>query len=162
MSVYPNALLLKTFQSMQLEEVDFFNRNCASSASAHGTKYLQDKLMNLLTRLTLQTLPQIQDKIRLKVRKCQQTLKRLTEPIYDDRKELIRVINLFSESYNDSIDGNYAKIGEQDIIGGARICYIFHNTFLNHLEALDPLSGLNKRTILTAVRNSTVIPKFIK
>lgn len=40
--------------------------------------------------------------------------------------------------------------------GGARIGYIFHETFGKVLEAIDPLDGLTQLDILTAMRNSTV------
>ena len=45
--------------------------------------------------------------------------------------------------------------------GGARICYIFHETFGRTLESVDPLGGLNTIDILTAIRNATVsVPYF--
>ena len=40
--------------------------------------------------------------------------------------------------------------------GGARICYIFHETFGRTLESVDPLGGLNDLDILTAIRNANV------
>lgn len=40
--------------------------------------------------------------------------------------------------------------------GGARICYIFHETFGRTLESVDPLGGLGTIDILTAIRNATV------
>ena len=40
--------------------------------------------------------------------------------------------------------------------GGARICYIFHETFGRTLEHVDPLGGLTQLDILTAIRNATV------
>lgn len=40
--------------------------------------------------------------------------------------------------------------------GGARICYIFHETFGRALECIDPLGGLSTTDILTAIRNATV------
>lgn len=41
--------------------------------------------------------------------------------------------------------------------GGARICYIFHETFGRTLESVDPLGGLTTIDVLTAIRNATVI-----
>lgn len=40
--------------------------------------------------------------------------------------------------------------------GGARIRYIFYETFGKTLEAIDPLHKLTNLDILTAMRNSTV------
>lgn len=42
--------------------------------------------------------------------------------------------------------------------GGARICYIFHETFGRTLQCIDPLGGLTELDILTAIRNATVSP----
>ncbi|CDQ95304.1 unnamed protein product, partial [Oncorhynchus mykiss] len=39
--------------------------------------------------------------------------------------------------------------------GGARICYIFHETFGRTLESVDPLGGLTTIDVLTAIRNAT-------
>ena len=44
--------------------------------------------------------------------------------------------------------------------GGARICYIFHETFGRTLEGVDPLGGLAQLDILTAIRNATVSLEF--
>jgi len=43
-----------------------------------------------------------------------------------------------------------------DRCGGARICYIFHETFGKTLESVDALTGLTTIEILTAIRNATV------
>ena len=39
--------------------------------------------------------------------------------------------------------------------GGARICYIFHETFGRTLDSIHPLAGLTALDILTAIRNAT-------
>ena len=39
--------------------------------------------------------------------------------------------------------------------GGARICYIFHETFGRALDSISPLTGLTTMDILTAIRNAT-------
>ena len=39
--------------------------------------------------------------------------------------------------------------------GGARICYIFHETFGRTLDSIHPMSGLTSMDILTAIRNAT-------
>ena len=41
--------------------------------------------------------------------------------------------------------------------GGARICYIFHETFARALESINPLDTLTTFDILTAIRNATVV-----
>ncbi|XP_056665721.1 dynamin-1-like protein isoform X6 [Monodelphis domestica] len=46
-------------------------------------------------------------------------------------------------------------IGVVNSCGGARMCYIFYETFGQTLESIDPLAGLSTRDILTAIRNAT-------
>ncbi len=45
--------------------------------------------------------------------------------------------------------------------GGARICYIFHETFARALESINPLDSLTTFDILTAIRNATVRSIFL-
>lgn len=51
--------------------------------------------------------------------------------------------------------GTAKYIETSELCGGARICYIFHETFGRTLESVDPLGGLNTIDILTAIRNAT-------
>ena len=44
---------------------------------------------------------------------------------------------------------------KQELAGGARINYIFHNTFGRTLESVHPLEGLSRIEVLTAMKNST-------
>ena len=39
--------------------------------------------------------------------------------------------------------------------GGARICYVFHETFCRALDSIHPLAGITRLDILTAIRNTT-------
>lgn len=40
--------------------------------------------------------------------------------------------------------------------GGARVCYIFHDTFGGTLDSVDALDSLSVSDIRTAIRNATV------
>ena len=51
---------------------------------------------------------------------------------------------------------NIVRLLPQPRCGGARICYIFHETFGRTLTTVDPLGGLTQIDILTAIRNATV------
>lgn len=152
-----NSLLVQSFKEIKLEEQDFLNKHLACDSQIHGTPYLAEKLKNMITCMTFKTIPHVKDHLKCRLRKYNKILHGLSDPIIDKKKEFMRIASSFCEKYVDYIEGNRSKVGEKDIIGGARICYIFHNTFLKHLDSLDALSGLNKKTILTAVRNSTVI-----
>lgn len=51
--------------------------------------------------------------------------------------------------------GTARNIETTELCGGARICYIFHETFGRTLDGIDPLQGLTTLDILTAIRNAT-------
>ena len=61
----------------------------------------------------------------------------------------------FAAAYCATIDGTAKNIETAELCGGARICYIFHETFGKALESVDPLGGLTEFDILTAIRNAT-------
>lgn len=69
---------------------------------------------------------------------------------------LLQVITRFATAYCSTIEGTAKNIETTELCGGARICYIFHETFSNALRDIDPLGGLNQVDILTAIRNATV------
>ena len=60
----------------------------------------------------------------------------------------------FSTSYCQKIEGTSRDIETHQLSGGARICYIFHNTFSDALNAIEPLDGLNRSDILHAISNA--------
>jgi dynamin 1-like protein len=77
------------------------------------------------------------------------------EDVRDKSQTLLQIITKFASSYNSTINGTSRHIETTELCGGARICYIFHETFGQTLQSIDPISGLSKLDILTAIRNAT-------
>lgn len=77
------------------------------------------------------------------------------EDVRDKSQTLLQIITKFASSYNSTINGTSRNIETTELCGGARICYIFHETFGQTLQSIDPISGLSKLDILTAIRNAT-------
>lgn len=75
--------------------------------------------------------------------------------IDDKGQTLLQIITKFASSYCSTIEGTSNNIETTELCGGARICYIFHETFCRTLASIDPLSGLSTVDILTAIRNAT-------
>lgn len=71
-------------------------------------------------------------------------------------KLLLQIITKFATAYCATIEGTAKNIETTELCGGARICYIFHETFSKALESVEPLGGLTQLDILTAIRNATV------
>lgn len=74
------------------------------------------------------------------------------EDISDKSKTLLQIITKFASAYCSTIEGTSRNIETTELCGGARICYIFHETFGRTLDSIHPLAGLTKMDILTAIR----------
>lgn len=68
---------------------------------------------------------------------------------------LLQIISKFSSAYCATIDGTFGQIEVSELCGGARISFIFHETFGRALDSIDAFSGLSTRDILTAIRNAS-------
>uniref|UniRef100_A0A915DBZ9 Dynamin GTPase n=1 Tax=Ditylenchus dipsaci TaxID=166011 RepID=A0A915DBZ9_9BILA len=60
-----------------------------------------------------------------------------------------------SNAYAATIDGTSKNIDTTELSGGARICYVFSETFRAALDKVDPLESLSAMEVLTAIRNAT-------
>ena len=85
----------------------------------------------------------------------QTVLQSYGDDVRDKSQTLLQIITKFASSYNSTINGTSRNIETTELCGGARICYIFHETFGQALFDIDPVSGLTKLDILTAIRNAT-------
>lgn len=85
----------------------------------------------------------------------QTVLQSYGEDVRDKSQTLLQIITKFASAYNATINGTSRNIETTELCGGARICYIFHETFGSTLLSIDPVSGLSKLDILTAIRNAT-------
>ena len=72
----------------------------------------------------------------------------------------MQIITKFASSYVATLDGTARNIETSELCGGARICYIFHETFGRTLDGIHPLTGLTAMDILTAIRSE--ISRVIK
>lgn len=68
---------------------------------------------------------------------------------------LLQTITKFNTAYCNTIDGVSRDIETSELCGGARVGYIFHETFNKTLSRIDPLGGLSTFDVLTAIRNAT-------
>ena len=78
----------------------------------------------------------------------------LGQPVENKGSSLLTTLTKFSTSYCQKIEGTSRDIETHQLSGGARICYIFHNTFSDALNAIQPLEGLNRTDILHAISNA--------
>ncbi|KAM6985995.1 dynamin-1-like protein [Aplochiton taeniatus] len=137
------------------DEYAFLQKKYPSLASRNGTKYLARTLNRLLMHHIRDCLPDLKTRINVLAAQYQSLLSSYGEPVDDQSSTLLQLITKFAAEYCNTIEGTAKYIETTELCGGARICYIFHETFGRTLESVDPLGGLNTLDILTAIRNAT-------
>ncbi|XP_017280376.1 dynamin-1-like protein isoform X1 [Kryptolebias marmoratus] len=137
------------------DEYAFLQKKYPSLANRNGTKYLARTLNRLLMHHIRDCLPELKTRINILAAQYQSLLSSYGEPVEDQSATLLQLITKFATEYCNTIEGTAKYIETAELCGGARICYIFHETFGRTLESVDPLGGLSTIDILTAIRNAT-------
>ncbi|XP_068134355.1 dynamin-1-like protein isoform X2 [Hyperolius riggenbachi] len=137
------------------DEYAFLQKKYPSLANRSGTKYLARTLNRLLMHHIRDCLPELKTRINVLAAQYQSLLNSYGEPVEDKSATLLQLITKFATEYCNTIEGTAKHIETSELCGGARICYIFHETFGRTLESVDPLGGLTTIDVLTAIRNAT-------
>uniref|UniRef100_A0A4W4HCI4 Dynamin-1-like protein n=1 Tax=Electrophorus electricus TaxID=8005 RepID=A0A4W4HCI4_ELEEL len=137
------------------DEHAFLQKKYPSLANRNGTKYLARTLNRLLMHHIRDCLPELKTRINVLAAQYQSLLSSYGEPVEDKSATLLQLITKFAAEYCNTIEGTAKHIETAELCGGARICYIFHETFGRTLESVDPLGGLTTIDVLTAIRNAT-------
>ncbi|XP_069084331.1 dynamin-1-like protein isoform X3 [Pleurodeles waltl] len=137
------------------DEYAFLQKKYPSLATRNGTKYLARTLNRLLMHHIRDCLPELKTRINVLAAQYQSLLNSYGEPVEDQSATLLQLITKFATEYCNTIEGTAKYIETSELCGGARICYIFHETFGRTLESVDPLGGLTTIDVLTAIRNAT-------
>ncbi|XP_048866578.1 dynamin-1-like protein isoform X1 [Brienomyrus brachyistius] len=145
----------KTVADAIRDEYAFLQKKYPSLASRNGTKYLARTLNRLLMHHIRDCLPELKTRINVLAAQYQSLLSSYGEPVDDRSATLLQLITKFASEYCNTIEGTAKYIETAELCGGARICYIFHETFGRTLESVDPLGGLTTIDVLTAIRNAT-------
>uniref|UniRef100_A0A8C8JY42 Dynamin-1-like protein n=1 Tax=Oncorhynchus tshawytscha TaxID=74940 RepID=A0A8C8JY42_ONCTS len=145
----------KTVADAIRDEYAFLQKKYPSLANRNGTKYLARTLNRLLMHHIRDCLPELKTRINVLAAQYQSLLSSYGEPVEDQSSTLLQLITKFAAEYCHTIEGTAKYIETTELCGGARICYIFHETFGRTLESVDPLGGLTTIDVLTAIRNAT-------
>ncbi|XP_056455308.1 dynamin-1-like protein isoform X3 [Gadus chalcogrammus] len=137
------------------DEHAFLQKKYPSLANRNGTKYLAKTLNRLLMHHIRDCLPELKTRINVLAAQYQSMLSGYGEPVDDKSSTLLQLITKFAAEYCHTIEGTAKYIETTELCGGARICYIFHETFGRTLESVDPLGNLTTIDVLTAIRNAT-------
>ncbi|CAI9737438.1 dynamin-1-like protein isoform X2 [Octopus vulgaris] len=137
------------------DEASFLQRKYPSIANRNGSMHLAKTLNRLLMHHIRDCLPELKTRVNVLIAQFQSLLNSFGEPVEDKGQLLLQIITRFASAYCNTIEGTAKNIETTELCGGARICYIFHETFGRTLESVDPLGGLTTLDVLTAIRNAT-------
>ncbi|CAG9839139.1 unnamed protein product [Diabrotica balteata] len=144
----------KSIKDSLKDEATYLQSKYPTLAGRNGTPYLAKTLNRLLMHHIRDCLPDLKTRVNLMMSQYQSLLSSYGEDISDKSKTLLQIITKFASAYCSTIEGTARNIETTELCGGARICYIFHETFGRTLDSIHPLAGLTKMDILTAIRNA--------
>ena len=148
----------KTIRAALDDERKFFENHPSYSSKAQycGTPFLAKKLNNILLNHIRATLPEIRAKIETALKKYQNELASLgPETVDSPSSTVLSVITDFCNDYNGVLDGHTKDISSNELSGGARISFVFHEVFKNGVYALDPFDRIKDADIRTIMYNSS-------
>ena len=144
----------KPIESALKDEEVFLRQKYPGLASRNGSPFLAQTLNKLLMQHIRDTLPVLRHDIASKLTVYESQLLALGDPVENKGPALLQTLTKFSNSYCQKIEGTSRDIETQQLSGGARICYIFHNTFSQALNDIQPLEGLRRTDVLHAISNA--------
>jgi len=145
----------KSIQDAMKDEASFLQRKYPTLATRNGTAYLAKTLNRLLMHHIRDCLPDLKTRVNVMAAQFQSLLNSYGDDVIDKNTTLLQIITKFASAYVSTLEGTSHNIETAELCGGARICYIFHETFGNTLASIHPLTGLTAMDILTAIRNAT-------
>ncbi|CAG4941042.1 unnamed protein product [Colias eurytheme] len=145
----------KTITDSLKDEATYLQRKYPTIATRNGTPYLAKTLNRLLMHHIRDCLPELKVRVNVMISQFQSLLNSYGEDVSDKSQTLLQIITKFASAYCSTIEGTARNIETTELCGGARICYIFHETFGRTLDSIHPLVGLSRMDILTAIRNAT-------
>jgi replication fork clamp-binding protein CrfC len=111
------------------------------------------------------TLPDIKARISQNLQKYSTELQGLGGPTTDGNSGnvILSVITEFTSEFRTTIDGNTNDLSLNELSGGARISFVFHELFNNGVKSIDPFDQVKDGDIRTLLYNSSVrffVPPF--
>ncbi|GAC71844.1 vacuolar sorting protein VPS1 [Moesziomyces antarcticus T-34] len=140
-------------------EKEFFENHPSyrSKAQYCGTPFLARKLNTILMHHIRNTLPDIKNKIGSQLAKFQAELASLGGPMGENNAAsvVLQIITEFANEFRTVIDGNSNDLTVNELAGGARISFVFHELYANGVKAIDPFDMVKDTDIRTILYNSS-------
>lgn len=149
----------KTIRAALQDERNFFETHPSYSSKAQycGTPYLARKLNSILLHHIRNTLPDIKAKIEATLKIYQNELSSLGPEIDmgSTSSIVLGMITDFANEYSGILDGEAKELSSQELSGGARISFVFHEVFKNGINSIDPFDQIKDTDIRTIMYNSS-------
>ncbi|KIK03826.1 hypothetical protein K443DRAFT_676483 [Laccaria amethystina LaAM-08-1] len=140
-------------------EREFFENHPSYKGKAQfcGTPFLARKLNMILMHHIRATLPDIKARISQNLQKFNAELQTLGGPLGDGNSGnvVLSVITEFTSEFRTTIDGNTNDLSLNELSGGARISFVFHELFNNGIKSIDPFDQVKDGDIRTILYNSS-------
>ena len=104
------------------------------------------------------TLPDIKQRISTNLQKFNAELQTLGGALGEGNSGniVLSVITEFCSEFRSMIDGNTNDLGVNELSGGARISWVFHQTYNEGVKSIDPFDQVKDGDIRTILYNSSV------
>jgi dynamin 1-like protein len=104
------------------------------------------------------TLPDIKARITSQLQKYNAELQSLGGPLGDGNSSsiVLSIITEFTNEFRTVIDGNTNDLSLNELSGGARISFVFHELFNTGVKSIDPFDQVKDGDIRTILYNSSV------
>jgi replication fork clamp-binding protein CrfC len=140
-------------------ERQFFENHPSYKGKAQycGTPFLARKLNMILMHHIRATLPDIKARITQQLQKYNAELASLGGALGDENSGnvVLSVITEFTSEFRTVIDGNTNDLSLNELSGGARISFVFHELFNNGVKSIDPFDQVKDGDIRTILYNSS-------
>ncbi|GIQ89899.1 dynamin superfamily protein, partial [Kipferlia bialata] len=142
------------------DEQDYFLAHPAYSGMVKqlGNVYLARMLNQVLVNHIRSTLPALRQKVQELLLRYRRELGTLGSGPIDQQGRSSMVLQLLSnyaKDYANMIDGRSSSSSRSELVGGARISYIFFEVLPRMLDTVDPAEIISSDEIRTVVRNAT-------
>ncbi|KAJ3809608.1 Dynamin central region-domain-containing protein [Lentinula lateritia] len=140
-------------------ERDFFENHPSYKGKAQycGTPFLTRKLNMILMHHIRATLPDIKARISSQLQKYNAELMQLGGPMaeHNSGNVVLSVITEFTNEFRTVLDGSTNDLSVNELSGGARISFVFHELFNNGIKNIDPFDQVKDGDIRILLYNSS-------
>ncbi|KAG8831259.1 vacuolar protein sorting-associated protein 1 [Serendipita sp. 399] len=128
-----------------------------SKAQYCGTPYLARRLNMILMHHIRNTLPDIKTRVGQQLQKFNAELATLGGALGDANpgNVVLSVITEFCAEFRTMIDGNTNDLAVNELSGGARISFVFHELYNTGVKSIDPFDQVKDGDIRTILYNSS-------